>query len=276
MQEPNKNPKRTYNLDIKRLDPKELNYSDIKTKAIKLPSIVDLRTKMPAVYDQGSLGSCTAQSFCAAYQYLKPQLQGSRLFMYYNTRLIGGTVSYDSGATLYDTIKSIKNYGICPETKWPYVIGKFTTKPSPECYKIALANKNINSYNVKNDLNLMRTHLNEGLLLVIGIAVYSEFETNAVAKRGYVPLPGKNSTFLGGHAVVVVGYNDTKKVWIVRNSWGSSWGDKGYFYLPYSYLTNPSLCSDIWYITLNNLRKTTDSVNKNTDTVNKNTDIVKK
>jgi len=264
-----KKPKRIYNLDIKRLDPKELNYGDIKTKAIKLPLIVDLRSKMPAVYDQGSLGSCTANAFCGAYQYLKQQLQGSRLFLYYNTRSIEGTTSYDSGATLYDTIKSIKSYGLCPEPKWPYAIGKFTQKPSTECYTIALANKNINYYNVKNDLNSMKTYLSEGFLLVIGIAVYSEFESNAVASTGIVPLPGKNSTFLGGHAVVVVGYDDTKKVWIVRNSWGSSWGDKGYFYLPYSYLTNPSLCSDIWYITLNNLTKTTDTGKKNTGVVKK-------
>jgi len=252
MQEPNKKPKRIYNLDIKRLHPRELSYGDIKIKAVKLPLIVDLRPKMPVVYDQGNLGSCTSNAFCAVYQYLKPQLQGSRLFLYYNTRSIEDTIPYDNGATLYGTIKSIKKNGLCRETKWPYIITKFAIKPSPECYTIALANKNINAYNVQNDLNFMKNYLNAGFPLVIGIAIYSEFESDAVAKTGIVPMPSSNSTFLGGHAVVVVGYNDTKKVWIVRNSWGSSWGDKGYFYLPYPYLTNPTLCSDIWYITKNN------------------------
>lgn len=264
MHQSTKKIQRIYNLDITRLHPKQLNYGEIKIKAVKIPLVVDLRPNMPDVYDQGNLGSCTAQAFCAAYQYLKPQFFGSRLFLYYNTRQIEGTVPYDNGATLYGTIKSIKKYGICPDPKWPYIIEQFTNKPSQECYTIALANKSIKSYNVQNDLNLMKTYLNAGFPLVIGIAVYSDFESDTVAKTGIVPMPSNQSIFLGGHAVVVCGYNDTKKVWIVRNSWGSSWGDNGYFYLPYPYLTNKSLCSDIWYIT-----KNTDAINKNTQVVNK-------
>lgn len=255
MQESNKNPKRIYNLDIKRLEPKELNYGDIKIKAVKLPLVVDLRPKMPAVYDQGNLGSCTANAFCGAYQYLKPQLQGARLFLYYNTRQIEGTVSYDSGATLYGTVKSITEYGVSPESNWPYVIKNFRVKPSDLSYKIALTHRAVSCYNVPSDLNSMKSYLSSGFPLVIGIAVYSDFESNAVAKTGLVPLPSKQSTFLGGHAVVVCGYDDSKQLWTVRNSWGSSWGDKGYFYLPYAYLTNKSLCSDIWCMT-----KTTDNM----------------
>jgi C1A family cysteine protease len=83
---------------------------------------------------------------------------------------------------------------------------------------------------------------------VVGILIFSSFETLIVAKTGYVPMPKYNDTVLGGHAVVCVGYDDIKKVWIMRNSWGTSWGDKGYFYLPYAYLTNDNLSSDLWTI----------------------------
>ena len=95
----------------------------------------------------------------------------------------------------------------------------------------------------------MKMSLSKANPFVVGIVVYESFESDTVAKSGYVPMPNVTSeAMLGGHAVLCVGYNDIKKVWIMRNSWGTSWGDRGYFYLPYAYLLDNTLTSDLWNI----------------------------
>ena len=94
----------------------------------------------------------------------------------------------------------------------------------------------------------MKQALINGFPFVVSILVYSSFETTQVAINGYVPMPQPNETLLGGNAILCVGYNEIKKVWIMRNSWGNQWGDKGYFYLPYQYLINPNLASDLWVL----------------------------
>ena len=198
------------------------------------------------------MGSCTANAIVGAYQFLTPTLMGSRLFQYYNERVIENDVNYDNGATISDSIAAVKKYGLCPESEWPYNISQFAVKPPASCYTDALKHKAVTVYNVQQTMTAMKGYLNSGYPFIIGIVVYSSFESNKVANTGMVPLPPVNrqDTILGGHAVVVCGYNDNLNggVWIVRNSWGTSWGANGYFYLPYSYLTNPNLCSDNWCI----------------------------
>lgn len=259
--------KRIYNLKINRLPESELDFLNIETrhknmykhnktlnitndrKILKTPIIVDLRNKMPPVYEQENLGSCTAQALCGLIGYDDPMLIGSRLFLYYNQRKMLNTVSRDSGAFLRDGVKCLTQFGICQETMWPYIIKRFALCPPPRCYKRALLNRALQSKNIRNTLIDMKTSLANGYPFVVGILVYSSFESNTVATTGVVPYPDvKTERILGGHAVLCVGYDDMKQVWIMRNSWGTGWGMSGYFTLPYQYLLDSKLSSDLWTI----------------------------
>ena len=209
---------------------------------------IDLRNKCPPIYDQGELGSCTANALCAAVQFDKPSLHGSRLFVYYNERMLENTIPYDAGALLSDGIKTLQKYGVCPESEWPYDITKFAIKPPQKCYIDSSKNIATKVANIKNDMKSMKNSLLNGYPFVVGIAIYDSFESVRVAATGMVPMPSQNDTLLGGHAVLCVGFDDKRQIWIMRNSWGINWGDKGYFYLPYNYLLDSNLSSDLWNI----------------------------
>lgn len=219
-----------------------------------VPRSVDLRSQMPAVYDQGDLGSCTANAIGAAFQFnlMKQKanvFQPSRLFIYYGEREIEGTVNEDSGAYLRDGLKVVNKQGACPETMWPYVIDQFAVKPTADCYTTALQNTATSYQRLTQNLTQLKQCLANGYPFVFGFLVYSSFMTNKVATTGVVPLPNKRrEQLLGGHAVLACGYDDQKQWFIVRNSWGTGWGAQGYFYMPYKYLTDTSLCSDFWTI----------------------------
>ncbi len=220
-----------------------------------LPAKADLRSKCPPVYDQGNLGSCTANAIGAAIEFdrLKQGLSDfvpSRLFIYYNERLIEGTVSTDSGAMIRDGIKTVASDGVCPEPEWPYVISKFATKPTAACYRDAKLDRAVSYQSLIQDLNQMKGCLATGYPFVIGFTVYESFETEAVAKTGHAPMPSWNERAVGGHAVVAVGYDEARQWFLMRNSWGESWGMKGYFTMPYAYLLSPGLSQDFWTIRL--------------------------
>lgn len=223
------------------------------TRKKKLPTSVDLRDKDIQIFDQGELGSCTANAIAAAYAFdLKKQNEEvftpSRLFIYYNERVIENTVKEDAGAMIRDGFKTINQIGVCNETIWPYQISKFKRKPSKRCYKQAESNKAVVYQRVNRTLYDFQSCLASEVPIVIGIAVYESFESNSVAKTGIVPMPSSHEQMLGGHAVTIVGYDNTKNWFIVRNSWGPKWGDKGYFYLPYDYITNSNLSDDFWCV----------------------------
>jgi C1A family cysteine protease len=215
---------------------------------------VDLRPNCPPVYNQGKLGSCTANAIAGAYQFdemkenEKDQITPSRLFIYYNERVIDGTVGQDSGAQIKTSVESITKYGTCSEQLWPYDISKFADKPPEECYTQAENHKCVSAKRVKQTLNDMKQCLIDGYPFVLGFIVYPNFESWETALTGKVSMPNLDDTPLGGHAVMVVGFNDKDKVFIVRNSWGEEWGDNGYFYMPYDYFTNPDLASDLWTV----------------------------
>jgi C1A family cysteine protease len=219
-----------------------------------LPAM-DLTPQCPPVYDQGQLGSCTANAIGAAFEFelLKQKLADfmpARLFIYYNERAMEGTVASDSGAQIRDGIKSVAQQGVCPETLWPYVIAQFKTKPSKPCYVEALKHKVSLYQRLTPTLNQLKGCLASGYPFVFGFTVYDSFESPAVAKSGHAPMPLPGEATVGGHAVMGVGYDDSKQWFIVRNSWGPAWGLKGYFTLPYAYVTDPHLADDFWTIRL--------------------------
>jgi C1A family cysteine protease len=230
-----------------------------------LPPHVDLRPVCPAIYDQGQLGSCTSNAIAAALEFeqmkqfsptdppnrgCNPPFTPSRLFIYYNERVMEGTVDSDAGAMIRDGIKSVATEGDCPETQWPYDISQFTIKPPRKCYRTALKYKVVEYQRVSQDLADMRDCLAAGYPFVFGFTVYQSFESAAVARTGKVPMPKWFERAVGGHAVTAVGYDDPSKRFIVRNSWGDGWGDKGYCTMPYDYLTNSHLADDLWTIRL--------------------------
>lgn len=215
------------------------------------PNIVDLRPYCSPIENQGSLGSCTGQSIAGAIELLNKRngkpTDVSRLFIYYYERLMIGTVNYDSGAYIRDGIKATNHYGASLESYWPYDIKKFKQEPITEAKNDAL-NRRVTRYERVTDFNGCIDALSNGYPVVMGFYVYESFMSANVAKTGIMPYPNtKRERLLGGHAVLLVGYNKTKKVFIVRNSWGTSWGDKGYFYMPFN-VVSPSMSSDYWII----------------------------
>ena len=236
-------------------DHRDLLYAAM-VSVTKLPDKVDLRLRCPPVYDQGSLGSCTANAIGGAIQFerlkqkLKPDFVPSRLFIYYNERAMENSIASDSGAQIRDGIKSIATLGDCPESEWPYDIEKFTVKPTKQCYKDAIKYTAVQYQRVPQMLSQMKGCIASGYPFVFGFSVYSGFENPKVAESGELNMPTSKETLLGGHAVVAVGYDDKTQRFIVRNSWGKSWGIKGYFTMPYAYLTDSNLADDLWTIRL--------------------------
>lgn len=214
-----------------------------------IPVSVDLSKKCPPVYDQGQLGSCTANAIAAAIEFeQKKKFVPSRLFIYYNERVIEGTVASDSGAQIRDGIKSVATQGAPPEKVWPYDIAQFSVTPPPPAFTDAKMDMVTLYQRLIQNLNTTRGCLASGYPFVFGFTVYASFESKAVAKTGIVPMPASGEKPIGGHAVMAVGYDDSSRHFLVRNSWGPKWGLKGYFKIPYSYLMDTNLASDFWTI----------------------------
>lgn len=172
----------------------------------------------------------------------------SRLFIYYNERVIEHTVDIDSGAMIRDGIKSVHAQGACRETTWPYVISQFDDRPSPGAYEEACRHLVSGYQRILRSLSQMKGCLAAGYPFVFGFTVYDSFLSDAVASTGHVPMPGPAETIDGGHAVVAVGYDDATHRFLVRNSWGTAWGLKGYCTMPYTYLLEEQLADDFWTV----------------------------
>jgi len=215
------------------------------------PNVVDLRQYCSPIENQGNLGSCTGQSIAGAIELLNKRngkpTDVSRLFIYYYERALLGTINYDSGAYIRDGIKVTNHNGVSLERYWPYDISKYKLEPVNEAKNDALTRK-VTRYERVADFNGCIDALSNGYPVVVGFYVYQSFMSATVARTGNMPYPNtKRERLLGGHAVLLVGYNKSKKVFIVRNSWGTSWGDKGYFYMPFDVI-KPNMSSDYWVI----------------------------
>ncbi len=235
-------------------DHRDLLYASVRKIQRKLPSSVDLRKQCPEVYDQGSLGSCTANALGAAFQFgqIKQQIENfipSRLFIYYNERVQIHTELSDSGAFIRDGIKSLNRDGVCPESDWPYLIAKFTHKPPVSLYKKAQKTQVLQYMRLDNTkTNQLQSCLAEGFPFVFGFSVYESFWS--MGKNAIIPMPQQGEGQIGGHAVMAVGYDQAKKQCLIRNSWGQSWGKKGYAWMPFDYISHPDLADDFWTIRL--------------------------
>ena len=235
-------------------DHRDFQFAAPVEKLAALPPSVDLTPNCPPVYDQGNLGSCTANAIAAALEFdqmkeqQSPIFVPSRLFIYYNERAIENTISCDNGAQIRDGMQSVASQGACPEDTWPYDIANWEMQPPAACYQAALQHRAIVYRSVVQDLNQLKGCLASGNPVVFGFTVYQSFESDVVAQTGHAPMPQPGEQSLGGHAVLAVGYDDANQWFIVRNSWGPNWGMKGYFTLPYAYLTNPNLASDFWMV----------------------------
>lgn len=226
-----------------------------------LPSSFDLRkttTCVPPILDQGQLGTCAANEISNALRYCVGKVEGmssewqpSRLFIYYFTRLSEGSpVDKDTGISIKGGMDAINKYGACNETTWPYDISQYTIKPSDNA--VSEAQSHIPGFvylSVPQNLVHLKQALVSGFPVVIGIQVYESFESEDVAKSGVVPMPDtQTEKNLGGHCVCIYSYDDASQRFTLSNSWSSTWGNQGFFTLPYDFVLNPDLASDFWTV----------------------------
>jgi C1A family cysteine protease len=225
-----------------------------------LPKTVrlDLRKVMPAVYDQGYLGSCTANAIAAAVEFTlrelrrKEKFTPSRLAIYYGERVIEGSVNSDDGAYIRDGFKVISVEGVAPETLWPYREQRFKERPPQAYYDAAKYHECVNYGRVDQTAEQLQRVLHTGDPIVFGFSVFTKFMTDEMTAKGILHVPGSDERMEGGHAVMLVGYVKRADGWyfIVRNSWGPAWGRKGYFLMHFDYVLNPDLSDDFWRTTI--------------------------
>ncbi|CAF3675368.1 unnamed protein product [Rotaria socialis] len=242
----------------------------------ELPSSVDLRQLMTPVVSQGDFNSCVANALAGSYEFLimkntKKALNISRLFIYYNGQKIDNPNAYkleDIGTYLSSAVIGLKRFGCCKEEMFPHTSANLNKRPPEHCFIEAAKYKIKEALVVAVDLNEMRGCLAEGYPFAFGLETFQSF-LRAGKNGGRVEMPNlyyeKQNQQHGWHAMLAVGYSDLSRCFIVRNSWGKSWGDNGYCYIPYEYMCNKDLCQDLHTIQLvdndSTRRTTTDVVN---------------
>jgi len=224
----------------------------------EIPASVDLTDNMTPVENQQDIGSCTANAAVGAMEYLewkrtqkrfwcfKQYRDLSRLFVYYNTRLLEGTVDVDAGASIRNTVKALAKHGVCDERIWPYEPSKWDDRPKDEAYDKALK-RCVKDYYRVNTVDEILQALALGFPVCFGAMIFDGFM--GVDRTGKVGMPKAGEAPMGGHAMLIVGYDREDKECLVRNSWGTNWGKSGYCYFPFEYLAVPTgLASDFWVI----------------------------
>jgi C1A family cysteine protease len=239
-------------------DARDYKYSIVHREKVSQPGSVNLQSLCSSVYDQLDIGSCTANCLAGLYECLRkkeglPTFTPSRLFIYWNERNIEGDVADDAGAIIGDGMQVLQKLGAPHESLWWYNTKKFAVKPAKGVYDDALKHKS-GIYSKLDNSNLaeLRNCLASGFPFVMGFTAYPSLESDAVAASGFLPMPGPKDKPIGGHAVLCVGYDNLKEAFLMRNSWGPDWGLKGYFWFPFSYATDTTLCDDFWTMRLAN------------------------
>ncbi len=227
-----------------------------------LPPIVeldipDLGAPFSPVWNQGGIGSCGPHSVAADLLFAqfkqdarRVAVMPSRLFIYWTTRQLMGTVGQDSGVQNRLMMKALAQFGWCDESRHPYSDSRqaMLARPSPECFEQAATRKITQYLSVPQNLTAMKTCLADGDPFVVGFSVYESFESLAVTSTGRIPMPSINERQIGGHDVLAVGYSDALQAFRIRNSYSPEWGQGGYGWLPYAYATHPQLAGDFWTV----------------------------
>lgn len=243
-------------------DPVVKNEPMYKLQGLDIPQQVSWANQYPEVWNQGQTNSCTAQSVCAVIAYYVKNFNPSRLFQYYNERLLlsqeTGSMSIyqNAGVNLRTAVQTYFNNGICAEDLWPFSMNNLFNMPPETCYKAAIKGPNLASIKINTPYAANKDIVKEvleaislGQPVIAGINVYPSFESPESAKTGIIEMPSGRKSALGGHAIVLVGYDTTKQMFIFRNSWGSLWGRSGYGFLPFGYLN--SCCLSLWTFSKN-------------------------
>lgn len=258
---------RDYTMNNKNL---KLLFSKIKTtkkSLLKVQNKMDLRKWCSPVEDQQSIGSCTAHAGVGMLEYFERRAFGehidaSRLFLYKVTRNLAGNTG-DTGAYLRTTMGALAMFGVPPENYWTYEISKFDEEPTSFIYSLAQNFQALKYYRLdvtgvtaEKLLEKIKENIILGLPAMFGFTVYSSYEQ--ATKTGKIPFPTPNENTVGGHAVMAVGFDDdmkikntvpgseeTKGAILIRNSWGTGWGEDGYGWLPYEYVKK-GLAVDWW------------------------------
>ncbi|MBL8019135.1 MAG: hypothetical protein JNM27_05685 [Leptospirales bacterium] len=240
------------------IDPGAKRYGAKRYQSSQLPPKVDLRPKFTDIEAQGNTNSCTANAVAGAYEYVLKNHLGddaydvSRLFVYYNARELDENYRpiEDSGSMIGLAVKGLAEYGVCSEETWPFEESEVNSEPPEEAYEEAKKFLIEEYAVVPTDLFSWKHCLAEGYPIVFGLELYNSFDHHR--KPGLVPEPTSTEVSReehAGHAMVCVGYSDKDQVFIVRNSWGTNWGDNGYCYIPYKYVMNSKYNDgDSWYI----------------------------
>lgn len=166
----------------------------------------------------------------------------SRLFVYYNSRALDGATDADQGAYLRDAIKAVRAWGICSEDLWPYDVNTFTVKPSAASYQDALT-RSIDNYRRLDSIDGVIEAVGSNVPVIFGIKIFSEFD-RLTKINPVVSKPSSISLDQGGHAMCLVGYDRPSKLLLAKNSYGITWGDAGYCWIPFDYFEEYSY--DVW------------------------------
>jgi C1A family cysteine protease len=235
-----------------RVSPLDWKYRPHSSVVRRLPAVVDLRRHCPPVYDQLHLNSCSANAIAAALRYDELR-EGhsdvpspSRLFIYYNERVLAGVVDANTAVPLREGYRTVAKLGSCPEAMWPYLVRRYRREPTPECFRAALRRRAIAYYRIRRSIVQLRACLAEQFPFVMALAVHKSMMGRQVARTGMVPMPTRGDRLQGGHAVLVVGYDHPRRLLIFRNSWGRGWGDRGDGYLPYAFIASAAMAWDFW------------------------------
>lgn len=239
----------TYHLKADKLDNRDYLYQPL---GVDIASSIDLRPFCSPIENQGALGSCTGQAVAGAIELINKRNRKpndvSRLYIYYYERLLLGTVNYDSGAYIRDGIKATNKWGAPVEHLWPYIINRFRSSPTARAIKDGSLRK-VTRYERILDFDGCINALANGFPVIIGFMVYSSFNLPIVYRTGIMPYPNiYRERFLGGHAVLLVGYDMNSQRFIARNSWGVNWGHRGYFYMPFDVIKDRNMSMDFWII----------------------------
>jgi len=227
--------------------------SNVSNPGVETNGVLDLRHWCSPIENQSSAGSCVGNGTVGALEFLQirngqPYTDLSRLFVYYNARLQTQDTDKDDGTYIRLAFATLTSLGTCSEAVWPYDLNNLFIRPSWKSYQDAYPHKISSYYRImatdgQELVDAIKRALRAQHVVVFGMTVDQDYMN--VGYDGMVAMPKKTRTNSGGHCQVIVGYDDNARRWIVRNSWGTGWGDKGYAYVPYDYL-DASDANDFW------------------------------